>query len=59
MQILSLTVEMGQNTSFHCTSQPPNKPSLMGEMKNVYKVFIGNPERESPLGIPSCRWEAL
>jgi hypothetical protein len=26
-------------------------------MKNAYKIFIGKPEENTPLGRSSCRWE--
>jgi hypothetical protein len=29
----------------------------MGEMRNVYNIFVGKPERERPLGRPRSRWE--
>jgi len=29
----------------------------MGEMRNTYKILIGNPERKSRLRRPRCRWE--
>jgi hypothetical protein len=29
----------------------------MGEERNVYRVFMGKPERKRPLGIPRCRWD--
>jgi hypothetical protein len=29
----------------------------MGEMRNVYKISAGKPERTRPLGRPRCRWE--
>jgi hypothetical protein len=28
-----------------------------GEMKNSYKIFVGNPEGKRLLREPSCRWE--
>jgi hypothetical protein len=28
----------------------------MGEKGNTYKVFVGIPVGERPLGIPRCRW---
>jgi hypothetical protein len=29
----------------------------MGDMRNAYKIFFGNPERRIPLGIPRRRLE--
>jgi hypothetical protein len=29
----------------------------MGEGRNVYRVLVGNPEGERPLGRPRHRWE--
>jgi hypothetical protein len=29
----------------------------MGEGRNVYKVLVGKPEGEGPLGRQRCRWE--
>jgi len=29
----------------------------IGEMRNVYKIFVGKPERIKSLGRPRCRWE--
>jgi len=29
----------------------------MGEMKDVYRVLVGNSERKRPLGRPRRRWE--
>jgi len=29
----------------------------MEEMRNVYKIFIGKPERKRPLGRPRHRWD--
>jgi hypothetical protein len=29
----------------------------MGDVRNVYKICIGNPEGRRPLGRPSRRWE--
>jgi hypothetical protein len=29
----------------------------MGEMRNVYKIFIGKPEGKRPRGRPRRRWE--
>jgi hypothetical protein len=29
----------------------------MGEDRKVYKVLVGKPEGERPLGIPRRRWE--
>jgi hypothetical protein len=29
----------------------------MGEERNVYKVFVGQPEGKRPLGRPRRRWE--
>jgi hypothetical protein len=29
----------------------------MGEERNVYRVFMGKPERKRPLGRPRRRWE--
>jgi hypothetical protein len=28
----------------------------MGEKRNVYRLFMGEPEGKSPLGRPRCRW---
>jgi hypothetical protein len=29
----------------------------MGEERKMYKVLVGKPEGNRPLGRPSCRWE--
>jgi hypothetical protein len=29
----------------------------MGEMRNIYRIFVGKPKRERPHGRTSCRWE--
>jgi hypothetical protein len=29
----------------------------MGEMRNAYKIFVGNVEEKRPLGISKLRWE--
>jgi hypothetical protein len=29
----------------------------MGEGRGVYRVLVGRPEGERPLGRPTCRWE--
>jgi hypothetical protein len=29
----------------------------MGEMRGVYRVLVGKPEGQRPLGIPKHRWE--
>jgi hypothetical protein len=29
----------------------------IGETRNAYKIFIGNPEGKRPLGRPRRRWE--
>jgi hypothetical protein len=31
--------------------------ALMGEMRNVYEILIGKPEKKKTLGRTSCRWE--
>jgi hypothetical protein len=31
--------------------------ACMGEMRNVYRIFLRNPERKRPLQNPMCRWE--
>jgi hypothetical protein len=31
----------------------------MGEMKNVYYIFVGNPEGKRQLGRPRRRWEDI
>jgi hypothetical protein len=28
----------------------------MGEKRNVYRLLVGKPEGERPLGRPRCRW---
>jgi hypothetical protein len=28
----------------------------MGEKRNAYRIFVGNPEGKRPLGRPRCRW---
>jgi hypothetical protein len=33
--------------------------SYVGEMRNTYKVLVGNPERKSPLEDPSVNWRLL
>jgi hypothetical protein len=30
--------------------------STRGEMRNAYKILVGNPEGKGPLWRPSCRW---
>jgi hypothetical protein len=29
----------------------------MGEMRNTFKIFYGNPDGKRPLGRPRRRWE--
>jgi hypothetical protein len=29
----------------------------MGEVRNVYKIFVGKPEGKRPLERPRCKWE--
>jgi hypothetical protein len=29
----------------------------MGDIRGVYRVFVGKHERKRPLGRPRCRWE--
>jgi hypothetical protein len=29
----------------------------MGEGRGVYRVLVGKPEGQRPLGTPRCRWE--
>jgi hypothetical protein len=29
----------------------------MGEIRGIYRVLVGKPEGERPLGIPRHRWE--
>jgi hypothetical protein len=29
----------------------------MGEMRNTYRILVGKPEENKPLGRPSRRWE--
>jgi hypothetical protein len=29
----------------------------MGEKRNTYRILVGKPEGERPLGKPRCRWE--
>jgi len=36
-------------TSLHAAS--------MGEMRNLYNILIGKPERKGSLARPRCRWE--
>jgi hypothetical protein len=31
--------------------------STKGEKKNAYRIFVGKPEGNRPLGRPRCRWE--
>jgi hypothetical protein len=31
--------------------------AYMGQMRNAYKIFVGEPEGKRPLGRPRCRWE--
>jgi hypothetical protein len=31
----------------------------MEELRNVYKILIGKPERKRPLGRPRCRWKNI
>jgi hypothetical protein len=28
----------------------------MGEKRNAYRILVGKPEGERPLGRPRCRW---
>jgi hypothetical protein len=30
--------------------------SIHDEKRNTYRILVGKPERERPLGRPSCRW---
>jgi hypothetical protein len=29
----------------------------MGEMRKIYNILVGKPEKKRPLGKPRCRWE--
>jgi hypothetical protein len=29
----------------------------MGGKKNAYRILMGNPEGQRPVGTPRCRWE--
>jgi hypothetical protein len=29
----------------------------MGEKRNAYRILVGKPEENRPLGRPRCRWE--
>jgi hypothetical protein len=29
----------------------------MGEIRNAYKILVGNPEEKRLLGRPGCRWK--
>jgi hypothetical protein len=31
--------------------------SMMGEMRNVYKILIRKPEGKRSLGRPKCKWK--
>jgi len=31
--------------------------TLMGKMRNLYKIVVGKPRRKRPLGRPRHRWE--
>jgi hypothetical protein len=31
--------------------------ALTGEMRNAYKILVGNPEGRRQLGRPRCRWK--
>jgi hypothetical protein len=31
--------------------------STNGEKRNAYRIFVGKPEEETPLGTPRRRWE--
>jgi hypothetical protein len=33
--------------------------SRMGQMRNVYKILVGNPDGKRPLGRPGRRWEDI
>ena len=30
---------------------------MYGEMRGVYRILVGKPEGNRPLGRPTCRWE--
>jgi hypothetical protein len=30
--------------------------STNGEKRNAYRILVGNPEGDRPLGTPRCRW---
>jgi hypothetical protein len=29
----------------------------MGDMRNSYRILVGKPYAERPLGIPKCKWK--
>jgi hypothetical protein len=31
----------------------------MGEKKNIYRIFLGNPEGKRPIGRPRSRWGTI
>jgi hypothetical protein len=31
--------------------------ALMGQIRRAYKILVGKPEHNKPLGRPRCRWE--
>jgi hypothetical protein len=31
----------------------------MGDMRNVYKILVGKPERKRPFGRPGHRWKRI
>jgi hypothetical protein len=31
----------------------------MGKKMNAYRILVGKPEEERPLGRPRCRWKYL
>jgi hypothetical protein len=31
--------------------------SMNGDKRNAYRLLVGKPEGERPLGRPRCRWE--
>jgi len=35
----------------------PGRVACMVEMRGVYRVLVGTPERKRPLGSPMSRWE--
>jgi hypothetical protein len=46
-------VRVGTSKRIRCAGHV----ARLGDVRVVHRLVVGNPERKSPLGRPTCRWE--